>query len=62
MREINSFRSFVVFCANIFFCAVANNQNGALQIQKIAECQMLRGEGWADLASFIIFWIRGRDK
>ena len=48
MREINSFRSFVVFCANIFFCAVANNQIGALQILTIAECQMLRGEGWAD--------------
>ena len=55
MREINSFRSFVVFCANIFFCAVANNQIGVLQILTTAVCQMLKGEGWADEASFFIF-------
>ena len=49
MREINSFISgHSLFIVQIIFCGVANNQNGALQILKIAECQMLRGEGWAD--------------
>ena len=57
MREINSFISghSFFFCANNFFCAVANNQIGVLQILTIAVCQMLKGEGWADEASFFIF-------